>query len=74
MIRELITNPRTVKDLLILFASFNRDPDDFVNFCLSEPAKSTKCNLEVLISVIPLIYFFLYLRIEKKQLLVGYLT
>ena len=37
-----MTNPRTVSDLLILLASFNCNPTDFVYFYLSEPAKSTK--------------------------------
>ena len=55
-----MTNPSTVKDLLILFASFKRDPQDLVNFCLSEPAKSTKYSFDLFISIVPLIYFFYY--------------
>ena len=39
---ELITHPNTVRDLLILVASFNLSPAAAVCFCLSEPAKSTK--------------------------------
>jgi len=39
--------PKVVKDLLIFPAYFNRSPEAAVIFCLSDPAKSTKCNLGV---------------------------
>lgn len=35
-----------VKDLLMLDASFNLSPAAKVDFCFSEPARSTKCILE----------------------------
>ena len=41
-----ITFPNAVKDKLILVASTNLSPIDPVLFCLSDPAKSTKLNLE----------------------------
>lgn len=37
-----MTIPKLVKDLLICEAYFNLSPEAEVNFCLSEPAKSTK--------------------------------
>lgn len=52
--RELITNPKTVNDLLILAASLSLSPVAQVNFYLSLPAKSTKFNLLLLV-YIPLV-------------------
>jgi hypothetical protein len=43
----LITIPKVVRDLLIFPASFNLSPVANVAFCLSDPAKSTKCSLGV---------------------------
>ena len=45
--RALITMPRVVSDLLIFPASFNRSPEALVIFCLSDPARSTKCSFGV---------------------------
>jgi len=43
--RVFITNPKTVRDLLILAASFRRSPVVEVYFYRSLPAKSTKLSL-----------------------------
>ena len=51
--KALMTIPKVVKDLLIFPASFSLSPVAFVIFCLSEPAKSTKCNLGVLSTFFP---------------------
>lgn len=47
-LRLLITMPKVVRDLLMLLASFSRSPMQAVDFCRSEPAKSTKCSLLLL--------------------------
>ena len=52
-----MTHPSTVRDLLILVASFNLSPAAAVYFYLSEPAKSTKCNLAYLVLMIPFSHF-----------------
>ncbi len=57
--RALITIPRVVKDLLIFPASFSRSPVAIVIFCLSEPARSTKCSLGVFNTFFPSIYDFM---------------
>jgi hypothetical protein len=44
--KEDITFPRAVRERLILVASKNRSPVDPVLLCLSDPARSTKLNLE----------------------------
>lgn len=57
-----MTMPKVVKDLLIFPAYFNRSPEAAVIFCLSDPAKSTKCNLGVFKTWVP----FTYDLIEKE--------
>ena len=52
--RALMTIPSEVRDLLMLPASFNRSPEAAVIFCLSDPARSTKCSLGVLRILWPL--------------------
>jgi hypothetical protein len=54
-----ITDPKTVRDLFILFASYNLIPEDSVYFWRSEPAKSTKFILLIIIFSILLIYFLI---------------
>ncbi len=51
-----ITIPKVVRDLFIFPAYFNRSPVAIVIFCLSEPAKSTKCNFGVFKIFFPSIY------------------
>ena len=46
--REFMTYPSTVKLLFILHPSLNRSFFVFVNFYLSEPARSTKLNFDIL--------------------------
>lgn len=52
-LRQLITIPNVVSDLLILLASFNLSPSAAVLFCLYEPAKSTKWILDFLSILCP---------------------
>lgn len=52
-LKQLITIPRVVNDLLILLASFNLSPIAAVLFCLSEPAKSTKWILDFFNMLLP---------------------
>lgn len=56
-----MTQPKTVKDLLIFPASFNLSPSAAVDFCLSDPAKSTKCNLDCFNIYIPFLNLFINL-------------
>ena len=56
--RHDITLPKAVNDKLILVAYKNRYPVDPVLFCLYEPAKSTRLNLEPISFSVP--SFFLY--------------
>ena len=65
--RALMTIPRVLSDLLILPAYFSRSPLALVIFCLSEPAKSTKCNLEVLRTFLPLSYDFMSTTMVKIE-------
>ena len=44
-----MTYPNMVRDLLMFPASFNLFPAAADNFYLSDPAKSTKFNLEVVV-------------------------
>ena len=53
--REWITIPRVERDWLIYAASFKRCPVACVYFCLSDPARSTKCNFEDLSLTIPVL-------------------
>ncbi len=53
-----ITQPKTVRDLLIFPASLSLSPTAAVYFYLSEPAKSTKCNFDVFIKHSEFTYFF----------------
>lgn len=46
--KALITDPKTVRDLLIFLASFSLSPEALVLFYLSEPARSTKFNFDFL--------------------------
>lgn len=50
--------PRTVSDLLILDASLSLSPEAPVDFCLSEPAKSTKWSFEFFTWIMPFVYTF----------------
>lgn len=45
--KALITIPNVVRDLFMLPAYLSLSPEAAVIFCLSEPAKSTKCSLGV---------------------------
>ena len=63
----MITFPRIDRDLLILHPSFNLSPIDLVDFYLSDPAKSTKWNLEDLIWVIPSLSYLLSIWSVKTE-------
>ena len=65
--KELITSPSVVKDLLIFVASFNLSPAAAVYFCLSEPARSTKCNLELFTFITPSLPRLLSMVIVKQE-------
>jgi hypothetical protein len=45
--RALITIPKVVNDLFMFPAYLSLSPEAAVIFCLSEPAKSTKCSFGV---------------------------
>lgn len=64
-LRLLMTIPRVVSDLLMLLASFKRSPMHAVDFCRSEPAKSTKCSLLLLRLAQPLTTCLLWMFSEK---------
>lgn len=65
--KALITLPSTVSDLLMLVASLSLLPSALVYFCLSEPAKSTKLNFEVLTFVTPSATFLDSIVMEKTE-------
>lgn len=48
-----MTEPRQSKLLLILPASFNRNPSVLASFCRSDPAKSTRLNRDSRIWLMP---------------------
>lgn len=49
----LMTIPSVVSDLLMLPASLSLSPEAMVIFCLSEPARSTKCTFGVFNTFFP---------------------
>ncbi len=62
-----ITLPNTVRLLLIFPASFSLSPREPVIVYLSDPAKSTKCNLELLTIYKPFSIFLLSIVKENKE-------
>lgn len=63
-----ITILNDVSDLFILDAYFNRSPAARVDFCFSDPAKSTKCNLEDLIDYPSEFNFFYFVLIYNVNI------
>jgi len=55
-----MTHPKIVRDLFIFPASFNLSPYAAVSFYLSDPAKSTKCNLDFFTIFMPFFELFFY--------------
>lgn len=66
-VNAFITIPRVVSDLLMFPAYLSLSPEAAVIFCLSEPAKSTKCNLGVFKTFFPSIYVFKERAIVKIE-------
>ena len=58
--------PKVVKDLFIPEASFNLSPSEPDYFCLSDPAKSTKCNLEVFTFKTPSLSNVLHQKLKQN--------
>ena len=52
-LKQLITIPSVVSDLLMLLAYLSLSPTAAVLFCLYDPAKSTKCIFDFLRMLLP---------------------
>ena len=63
----LMTMPKVVSDLLIFPAYLSLSPVAMVIFCLSEPARSTKCSLGVFSTFFPSISDFMASETVKTE-------